>query len=91
MHVYSCAREQVTASILGHVSESFRLASQERERQGTKWLDLNIKKLDVELNKYRSLRKSLNKRANKQAEIRENTAQLINSAFARYAPDVSAA
>ena len=56
---------------------------QARHDQGHKWLILSSEKLRREMETYWGLRKSLGKRADKQAEIRENTAQLINSAFAK--------
>ena len=66
-------------------------SSQIRHAQGHKWVTLSGAKLETEMKTYRSLRKSLSKRADKQAEIRENTAQLINSAFAKYCTYVPAA
>ena len=66
-------------------------SSQARYDQGHKWLILGKSKLEEEMKTYWSLRKSLSKRADKQAEIRENTAQLINSAFAKYAIYIPAA
>lgn len=78
------------ACIIAHHNAS-SASSQARHAQGHKWVILSNKKLEEEMKTYRGLRKSLSKRADKQAEIRENTAQLINSAFARYGTHVPAA
>ena len=49
---------------------------------------INREKLVKEDEKRRSLKKSLSKRADKQAEIRDHTAQKLNSAFVKYASAV---
>lgn len=49
---------------------------------------INGGKLAKENEKRRNLKKSLSKRADKQAEIRDHTAQKLNSAFVKYASAV---
>ena len=52
---------------------------------GAKWLDVNTEKYKAEVNKYKNLKRSLSKRSEKQAEIRDNTAMMLNSGFHTYA------
>ncbi|CAL5228582.1 g11742 [Coccomyxa viridis] len=58
-------------------------ALQARYEQGSKWFALSRKKLQDEVDKHSSLRRSLSKRAKKQALIRDNTGKQINIVFAR--------
>ena len=52
---------------------------------GSKWLIINAEKYKAEVNKYKNLKRSLSKRSEKQAEIRDNTAMMLNSGFHTYA------
>ena len=48
---------------------------------GLKWCLASQTKLEAELDRYRSLKKALGKRAEKQSEIRDHTAQQLQLAF----------
>lgn len=54
----------------------------EQETSG-KWFIINEAKYRSEKEKYRELKKSLGKRAEKQSEIRDNTAAELNIHFSR--------
>ena len=51
----------------------------------SKWLVINSETYQEEVNKYKNLKRSLSKRSEKQAEIRDNTAMMLNSGFHTYA------
>lgn len=51
---------------------------------GSKWLIINSGNYQAEVNKYKNLKRSLSKRSEKQAEIRDNTAMMLNSGFHMY-------
>ena len=51
---------------------------------GTKWTIINSENYKAEVNKYKNLKRSLSKRSEKQAEIRDNTAMMLNSGFHTY-------
>ena len=67
------------------------VSPQARHDQGSKWFILSRSKWLEESKKHSSLRTSLSKRAEKQALIRDNTQELINRHFARFAADVPGA